>query len=85
MQRDKLEVMQTLQETGVPAQAVLDDADLYENPHLKARGFFKTLQHPVAGTHRYPGFLWDLTKVNHPSPRPPNTWESTTTTSTERS
>ena len=73
MQRDKLEVMQTLQEAGVPTQAVLDDADLYENPHLKARGFFKTLQHPAAGTHRYPGFLWDLTKVNHPSPRPPNT------------
>ena len=73
MQRDKLEVMQTLQEAGVPAQAVLDDSDLYENPHLEARGFFKTLRHPAAGVHRYPGFLWDLTKVNRSLPLASNT------------
>ena len=73
IQRDKLEVMQALQDARVPAQAVLDDSDLYENPHLQARGFFKTLRHPAAGVHRYPGFLWDLTKVNRSLPLASNT------------
>ncbi len=58
--KDKLEAMGLLQEAGVPAHAVLDDADLYNDPHLKARGFFKKLNHPVVGERDYPGFLWDL-------------------------
>ena len=60
-QRDKMGAMEVLQAAGVPAQAVLDDVDLYKDPHLAARGFFQEMNHAVAGVHRYPGFLWDLT------------------------
>ena len=62
-QRDKIRAMEILQAAGVPAQAVLDDVDLYRDPHLAARGFFQEMNHAVAGVHRYPGFLWDLTAV----------------------
>ncbi len=71
-QRDKMESMQLLQAAGVPASAVLDDEDLYRDPHLATRGFFQEMVHPAAGTHRYPGFLWDLTAVKQRPPRPPN-------------
>ena len=72
-QRDKMGAMEVLQAAGVPAQAVLDDVDLYRDPHLAARGFFQKMNHAVAGVHRYPGFLWDLTDVKQPAPIPPNT------------
>ena len=71
-QHDKMEVMRLLQKAGVPAQAVLDDADLYKDPHLKARGFFQKLRHSAAGEHRYPGYFWKLTKTDHPIRLPPN-------------
>ena len=65
--------MEILQAAGVPAQAVFDDVDLYRDPHLAARGFFQKMNHAVAGVHRYPGFLWDLTAVKQAAPLPPNT------------
>ena len=70
--QDKMEAMKTLQAVGVPALAVLDDEDLYDDPHLAARGFFQRMEHTDAGVHRYPGFLWDLTAVKQRKPRPPN-------------
>ena len=70
--QDKMEAMKTLQAAGVPALAALDDEDLYADPHLEAREFFQKMKHPVAGTHRYPGFLWRLTGVEQMPPRPPN-------------
>ena len=72
-QRDKMRAMEILQAAGVPAQAVLDDADLYRDPHLKERGFFQEMNHVAAGVHRYPGFLWNLTAVKQAAPLPPNT------------
>ena len=73
LQRDKMEVMRLLQQAGVPAQAVLDDVDLYNDLHLKARGFFQRLRHPAAGEHDYPGLLWKLTKADQSVRLPPNT------------
>ena len=70
--RDKFEAMEILQAAGVAASAVLNDEDLYGDVHLAARGFFQEMEHPSAGTHRYPGFLWDLTGVENRPPRPPN-------------
>ena len=67
-QRDKMRAMEILQAAGVPAQAVFDDVDLYRDPHLAARGFFQEMNHAVAGVHRYPGFLWDLTAVKQIAP-----------------
>ena len=54
--RDKYEAMRLLAEAGVPASAVLDTRDLYENPHLLERGFIHTVQHPEKGEIRLLGW-----------------------------
>jgi crotonobetainyl-CoA:carnitine CoA-transferase CaiB-like acyl-CoA transferase len=38
-----------------PVAYVHDMADLYESPQLAAREYFHDVEHPLAGTHRYPG------------------------------
>ena len=48
-QRDKYEAMQALCDGGVPASAVLDTKDLFDNPHLVARGFVREVDHDVHG------------------------------------
>ncbi len=49
-------LMHALQAAGVPAGAVLDAADVMQDPQLTAVGFFHELDHPDAGTHRWPRF-----------------------------
>ena len=71
-QGDKKELMRILQDAGVPAEAVLNDEDLYADPHLEARGFFQKLKHPLIGEYRYPGYLWKLGDQSPPVPIPPN-------------
>jgi CoA:oxalate CoA-transferase len=39
----------------VPFAPVSTMGDLLSNEHLKSRGFFVEITHPVAGTHKYPG------------------------------
>lgn len=46
-------VMEQLQRVGVPAGAVLNAAELSADPHLEARGFFRDIDHPRAGRHKY--------------------------------
>ena len=53
---DKREVMKMLGEAGVAAGAVFDTRDLSEDPHMKKRGIFVTVQHPVRGDFTMPGF-----------------------------
>ncbi len=43
------EVMNLLQQAGIPAGAVEDANDLANDPHLKARNFFIPVKHPVLG------------------------------------
>jgi formyl-CoA transferase len=45
----KYDVMQILGEAGVPSGAVLDTKDLFEDPHLIARGFIQKIQHEEQG------------------------------------
>lgn len=47
---DKHEAMRILASAGVPCSAVLDTKDLFENPHLRARGFVQSVDHEVLGT-----------------------------------
>ena len=61
--RDKYEVMHMLQKEGAPAGAVLKAADVYNDPHYQARGFFEKVTHPDAGTHLHPGANWQLSKT----------------------
>lgn len=61
-----------LQEAGIAAGVVQNDQDVYESPHLQARGFFQQVNHPQAGTHWYPGPYWRMNE-QAPSLRLPAT------------
>jgi formyl-CoA transferase len=47
MQHTKFDAMRILCEGGVAASAVFDTMEVYNDPHLAARGFIKTLPHPT--------------------------------------
>ena len=47
------DVMRLLQEAGVPSGAVQAGADLWTDPQLKHRGYFRWLDHPVKGPMPY--------------------------------
>lgn len=52
---DKHGLAARLQAAGVPAAPVQDGRDLSEDPYLRHRGFFTTLDHPEAGRHQWQG------------------------------
>ncbi|MBA3030951.1 MAG: CoA transferase [Desulfobacteraceae bacterium] len=54
-QHTHLDAMRLLQATGVPAGAVLDAAELLEDEHLNARGFFQKMDHAECGLRKYCG------------------------------
>lgn len=49
-ERDKFEVMGVLGPAGVPCSAVFDTVDVFRDPHLQARGFVQTIEHPAVGS-----------------------------------
>lgn len=49
---------------GVPAAEVADPRTLSSNPQLAARGFYETLEHPVAGAHPVGGMPFRMTGVD---------------------
>ncbi len=55
-ERTKHEMMAQLGEAGVPCSAVLDTKDLHDDPHLNARGFVHTIEHPEHGEVRLLGW-----------------------------
>jgi formyl-CoA transferase len=60
-QRDKVDVMETLGHAGVPAGAVLDTDELMNDPFLRERGMFATVNHPVRGDVTIPGWPVKMT------------------------
>lgn len=56
-----LDVFQRCQQAGVPAGPVLRESDVFVDPHLRARGFFRTNSSDDCGTHDYPAHLWHWT------------------------
>lgn len=50
---DRFKAFELLRSAGVPAAPVLGYRDLYDDPHLRQRGFFETVTHREAGT-------WDM-------------------------
>jgi crotonobetainyl-CoA:carnitine CoA-transferase CaiB-like acyl-CoA transferase len=65
------EIFELLQGAGIAAGPVMRETDLFTDPHLHARGFFQMLTHPEAGTHVYPGVMWQMSKTPAPIRRPP--------------
>jgi formyl-CoA transferase len=54
-QRGKRELFEALGRMRVVGGMVLTTAELFEDPHVRAREFFVKLEHPTAGTLAYPG------------------------------
>jgi crotonobetainyl-CoA:carnitine CoA-transferase CaiB-like acyl-CoA transferase len=54
-QQTVLDLYRKVQAKRVPFAPVSTMGDLINSEHLKARGFFVELTHPVAGTYKYPG------------------------------
>ena len=76
-ERSKYEAMKIIGEGGVPCSAVLDTADLFRDPHLLARGFVKTIQHPVRGELLLLGWPARLAKSEVPIEPAPLVGENT--------
>ena len=61
--KDHVELMGLLQGEGVPAGAVHDQQELYEDPQMVARGYFEQLEQPSTGRHAYTGMMWKMTET----------------------
>ncbi|MCC6959834.1 MAG: CoA transferase [Dehalococcoidia bacterium] len=58
--QDDYELMHRLQAAGVPAAPVLEASRMFDEPHLRARDFFKSQTQPASGTYEYVGPLWKM-------------------------
>ena len=50
--RDKMDLMELCQAHGCPVSAILDVAEVLEQPHLRERGYFVDVEHPHLGKVR---------------------------------
>ena len=64
-------VMETLQAASVPAGVLTDEPSAFDDPQLRARGFFQKLTHADCGTHLYPGIIWKMLGTPNAIRRPP--------------
>jgi len=66
-------VTEALQAAGVAAAPVLGVPALFDDPHLRARGFWESVSHPDAGTWDVDGVPWHLNRspahIRLPAPR----------------
>ena len=76
-EHDKADAMKWLGEREVPCSAVLDTKDLYDDPHLRARGFVKTVEHPELGEVPLLGFAPIMSGSDVPIERAPLLGEHT--------
>jgi crotonobetainyl-CoA:carnitine CoA-transferase CaiB-like acyl-CoA transferase len=67
---DPSNLMRRLQDAGIAAQAVLNTAEVLDDPHYRARGFFQSVAHPEAGTHPHLSQPWRLGDAPFPVRRP---------------
>ncbi len=74
---NKEEIYQQAQALGLPFGYVATPADLFRNEQLQYREFFHTVEHPVAGTLRYPSVAAHFTDGLWESRRAPLLGEHT--------
>ena len=60
LERTKQEVMEAGQAQGLPVSAINSTADVANDPHLAARGFFQHVEMPGGGTVGLPGFAFRM-------------------------
>src|SRR5262249_34667949 len=61
------EAVERLRAEGLPAGPVLDDADVFVDPHMTERGFFWEIAQADPGTYRSPG---PGSRFRNATPRP---------------
>ena len=61
--KDARELMDELQGAGVPAGVAQSQADLWEDPQLRHRGFFQWLDHAECGHMPYDGLTYHLSET----------------------
>ena len=66
LEHDKHTVMQLLGDAGIPASATFDTVELSQDPDLRARGTFVTVDHPVRGEFVIPGSMIKLSASDVP-------------------
>jgi benzylsuccinate CoA-transferase BbsF subunit len=57
---DKNELATALQKLGIASAPVMTPADIYDDSHLRSRGYFHELERAVTGSTSYPGVPWKL-------------------------
>jgi crotonobetainyl-CoA:carnitine CoA-transferase CaiB-like acyl-CoA transferase len=61
-ERAKEDMSEALQAAGVPASPVLSVPEVFAEPHLRARGFYESVSHSVAGVWEVEGPHWRLSE-----------------------
>lgn len=57
-ERSMFELEGLLQDARIPASRIATAEDLVDDPHLSARRFFRTVEHPLLGQRRLIGLPW---------------------------
>lgn len=68
--RSKMELMELCQAHGCPVSAILDIAEVVEQPHLHERGYFVDVEHAYLGKVRVMGAPFRMSGSPAPSPCP---------------
>jgi crotonobetainyl-CoA:carnitine CoA-transferase CaiB-like acyl-CoA transferase len=73
MKHTKKEIFKTLQDARVPSAPVRNVDEILNDPHMKQREFFVSMDHPAAGRlNSYPGVSYKYSKkksrTNRPAP-----------------
>ena len=84
LSRTKQELMVAAQAEGWPVCAINTVEDAYRDPGFRARGFFRAIDHPAAGTLEYPGLPVRFTATPGEIRRAPLLGEHTFEVLTER-
>jgi crotonobetainyl-CoA:carnitine CoA-transferase CaiB-like acyl-CoA transferase len=78
LQHTKQEVMERAQECGYMCGALNEMSDVFQDPNLRARGFFVDFEHPYAGVLTYPGAPFKMQDTPWQPGRAPLLGEHTT-------
>ncbi|MBA4180244.1 MAG: hypothetical protein C0506_06595 [Anaerolinea sp.] len=60
VEREDYDVMHLLQAAGVACAPILEASRMFDDPHLRARNFFRKQKQADAGEHEYVGPLWQF-------------------------